>query len=367
MTELGPAPFTITEQDLLGKYEEKLLQVIDELDGDVEHERIAQVATAMRNLLYWQAKQYLVPRYDSNNRTIEFAEATDTSGKVRFSSIYNIYAADGVKFVGAVASRAPNAKALPDDDESEQDIEMAKNVDGALRYLRRQWDVNRLQKELAYQSWNTGPTYALTSYVADGHKNGWTEEPVIDVEETDIGMGETVPTPQVKGTRRFPRGSVELSLWNVLYVTHPFKAKKLSDCPWLRLEYMEHKALLKSLYPSLTDEKFDRHDRGGASQLDSLEAQEREASPTSQTPANWSKNKWRYARYWIRPAYYSLIKGEIGGFEDENGDTETRRICECLEEQYPDGIRVVAVNGKLVEIIHERLDDVWSVFKTGRG
>ena len=369
MTPLADAPFTITEAELLDDHEKELLRVVNELEDEVETERITQVAYALRNLMYWKGKQYVVPHYDSDNRTVDFVEASDSSDgtKIRFCSVYNIYEADGTKFVGAVSTRAPNARALPEDPESEQDVQMSKNVDGAARYLRREWDVNHLQKELAYHAWNTGPCFAHTSYVADGHKNGWTEEPTIELQNVDIGMGDSMPVPNVTGSKRYPKGSVELKLYSILYVTIPYRTKKLIDASWLGCKYLEHKSILKSLYEQLADEKYQRHGGiGSAGRLDELEAQEREANPSGHTSVGWNNDRWLYARYWIRPTLYPLIKGSLRR-ECEDGRIESRKLCRILEEQFPEGLKVTLVNDRVVEIEHERLDDVWAVCKTGKG
>lgn len=364
MTELGPAPFTVTIEDLLGKHSNSIKQMIDdELESDVETERITQVAMALRNSMYWQGKQYVIPRYDEGSRTIEFVQATEKSGKVKFSSVYNIFKSDGVKFIGAVSPRAPNVKALPDDDESEDNKTAADQVDGVVRSLRRKWDVNRRQKEMAYHAWVTGPIFGLTAYVSDGHKYGWTEEPNIEVDQIDTPLG-PIDVPVERGTKRYPKGDVEISLANVLYVTIPYKAKQLSEAEWLRYEYMEHKARLKGLYGNKIDEEFERNNEGGsAAQQSALRAQHQEISASGQTN-EWKETNWRYARYWLRPAMYSLLKGEVKESEDSE---EKRKLSEVLEDQYPDGLKIVMVNGKIVDLTHERMDDVWSICKTGMG
>src|SRR3982751_1975365 len=334
-----------------------------ELDQDVETERLTQVAIAIRNIMYWQSKQYVVPRYDSNNRTIEFVQAQDKAGKARFSAVYNIYEADGAKFIGAVGQRAPNVKALPDDNESEQDIAAANDVDGALRILRRKWDTDQRQGELTYNGWNTGPTFGLTTYVADGHKYGWTEEPKIELQQVDVGMGEMMPVPVPNGVQRYPNGDIELTLASVLYVTIPYKAKVLADAPWLRYEYMEHKSLLKGLYgDKIKDEKTERFSGTTAEQESTIRAQHQASSPSGQTSTEWSKNRWHYARDWIRPSLYSMITGDV---PSESG--ETHKLSDALEEQFPDGLKIAFVNGRIVDVVHERMDDVWSVCKTGKG
>lgn len=362
MTELGPAPITLTLEDLLDKHSKAIQRMIaDELEGDIETERLTQVAVALRNSMYWQGKQYVIPKYDSKARTIEFVQAAAGEGKVKFNAVYNIFRSDGRKFVGAVSPRAPNVKALPDDDESQQDLVAANNVDGALRVLRRKWNTNRQQKEIAYHAWVTGPIFGLTTYTADGHKYGWTEEPVIEVETDDFG----VARPVVRGTKKYPKGEVEINLASVLYVTIPFKAKNLGEAEWLRYEYMEHKARLKGLYGTkLDDEEFDRiHEGTSQAQEAALRAQHQEVSPASYDDRAWKDTYWHYARYWLRPAMYALLKGDVRS----DDDSESRKLSEILEEQYPDGLKVVTVNGKIVDITNERLDDVWAVCKTGIG
>jgi hypothetical protein len=366
LTELAPAPFTVTLEDLIEKHGKSITQMItDDLDGDVETERLTQVAMALRNSMYWQGKQYVVWNCDPGTGVIEVKQASDKSGKVKFSSVYNIFKSDGVKFIGAVSPRAPNVKALPDDDESQEDITAADKVDGIVRTLRRKWDVNRCQKEMAYHAWVTGPIFGLQTYVADGHKYGWTEEPVIELEDVDDGFGGMMQVPVQKGTKRYPKGDVELSLANVLYVTIPYKAKKLSEAEWLRYEYMEHKARLKGLYgKKLEEDEFGRsHEGSSESQTTALRAQHQEVSPSGHTN-EWRDTYWRYVRYWLRPTMYSLLKGDV---KSGLADDEARKLSEVLEEQYPDGIKVVMVNGRIVDITHERMDDVWAVCKTGMG
>jgi hypothetical protein len=363
VTELGPAPFTLSLEDLLKKHAKAIARMIDdELDGDIETERLTQVAQALRNSMYWQGKQYVVPKFDSDSRTIEFVQASDNGGKVKFNSVYNLFKSDGRKFVGAVSPRAPNVKALPDDDESQDNLSTANNVDGAVRVLRRKWNTNRLQKEIAYHAWVTGPVFGLFSYTADGHRYGWTEEPQIEVETDETG----VDVPTIKGTTRYPKGEVEAHLYSVLYVTIPYKARTLQEAPYLRLEYMEHKAILKGLYgKKLEDKDFDRiyTEEGSISQEATMRAQHQEVSPSGYDSTQWKDSQWNFSRYWIRPSLFALIKGDVRG---EDGE-EARKLGELMEEQYPDGIKVVRINGKIVDIVNERLDDVWAACKTGMG
>lgn len=365
MTELGPAGITVTVEDLRDRYSKEITRMIsDELESDVDTERLTQVAMALRNTLYWGGKQYVVPRYDGGTGAVEFIPVPDNGNKVKFSACYNIYKSDGIKFIGAVSPRAPNVKALPDDDESQDDISAADKIDGLIRMLRRKWETNRRQKELAHEAWVTGPVFAYQAYVADGHKYGWTEEPEMGVEQVEGPDGGMVEVPQMQGTKRYPNGDVELALYNVLYVTVPPKAEKIQQCEWLRCEFLEHKARLKALYGDALKDyeqfEYDNSSSGSASSERALEAQQTALSFSGENH-EWRKSYWRWTRYWIRPNMYVLLKGSVRA---DDGET-SRKLADILTEQFPDGLRIAVVNGKIVEVSEERMDEVWTACRTG--
>lgn len=371
MTPISNAPVSVTEKDLLTRYAPNLTRMVQkDLEHDMESERLTQVLTGLTNIQYWQGKQYIVPKLDKSNGTItiESAKGKDDS----FSTVTNVFAADGSTFIGAVSSRAPNAKALPESEGDDEDEKKASEAQAHLLDLRRKWKVNRKQKDLGYNAWVTGPTFGYTPYVADGHKYGFTEEPVVEVEEVVNEFGESIPTPRVVDMKRYANGDVECHLANILYVTVPYKAKELADAEYLCYEYLENKSVLRSLYKKqLKDEKQDASiDGTGGSRETTFQAQEQAVTPSGQAQDDWRKNKWRYSRWWIRPCLYGLISGGLSTSEDaplEDEDGEAVSLSDVLLEQFPDGLKLTFVNTKLVAVAHERMDDVWAVCKVGRG
>jgi hypothetical protein len=371
VTPISPAPTAISEQDLLEKYGEKLASMIRTgLEQDMEAERLTQVMMALSFIEMRRGNQYTAPKLDKTTGDITLESARDNEGRDMFTSVYNIFGSDGDKFIGAVSSRAPNATVVPEDDEDDESVQRAKEAGAHLRDLRVKLRVDDKMGELGENAWVTGPSFGLTTYVSDAHKYGSTEEPVIEQVDVPVGpFGETMPTPQVVGTKRYPKGDVELNIYNILYVTIPYKAKYLCDADYLCLEYLESKAVLKSLFGKKLRDKFGRYiyeDTQSGTKDSTFEAQERAYTPSGSARDDWKKNNWRYSRWWIRPALYSMIEGSISfGGDDENAQSVS--LAEQLYEQFPDGLKITLVNGRVVDVAHERIDEVWSVCKVAKG
>jgi hypothetical protein len=335
----------------------------EELESEVETERLRQVYLALRNILYWQGNQYVVPKFNAANGTFDVTPVEETGDKQIFRSVFNIYEADGLGFIGAVAPRAPNPMAVPDSREDEEQEQAARSADGLLRYFWNKWDANSKQKTLAYHGWTTGPSFGYTYHNADGHKYGFTTQPVIDIAQGEIGP-EGIQVPNVSEFKDYPNGDVELEIVNSLYVTVPFAAKELSEVPWLCFEKLQHKAVLLDLYGEELEKILERETEGSsAAKRTAIQAQTAVVSPSARAESEWKQSQWRHARYWIRPSLYVLLKAEV---ESSDG-FGVKRLRDVLKDQFPDGLMIALVNGQVVAVRHEKLDDHWSVCKTGKG
>jgi hypothetical protein len=352
MTPLAEAP-VLTKEQLLELLSEPLTQVIrDELDRPNEAARLAQVAIAERNYLYWQGKQYLTPKYDTEARTIGYVSALEGPNRNRrkFASCYNIIYGDGIKFVAIVGQRRPNQKCVPDIPDDEEQNRKAKDADAAKTHLHRTWEIRRRMKEIAFHLWTTGPVFFYTHYVADGHKYGWTQEPVMDVAQQELPEGGTRGVPNITGVEQYPKGAVELDILSIFHVSVPFGKKSLGDCDWLNYQAREPKHRIKAIHPDLPDE-ISEGAEDTPTERDAAEAIDKTASPTG-TQEEQADRKWLYELRWIRPKVYEAL-------EKEHRD--------LLYERFPNGLKVIRVQGKVIDLVPEKLDDYWTVCKTGTG
>jgi hypothetical protein len=352
--EIAPAEqYVVTEQDLVQKHGDELTRVLGELDAEIEADRIRQIYTALRNILYWQGNQYVVPKFNAADGTFDVVGVAESKDKQMFRSVYNVFEADGLGFIGAVAPRAPNPIAKPDNPEAEDQEQMARAANGLLRYYWQLWDANAKQKTLAYHGWTTGPSFGYTYYNSDKHKYGATRQPKIELMPAEVGVAD-VPVPTVNGFEEHPNGEVELKILNLLYVTMPYGTSELGDAPWLDYECLDMPAILLDLYgEELEKEVQDNADGDSAAKQAALQAQQATYSPSAKGESSWKQHQWRHSRRWVRPVIYSLIKDKA--------------LRNALREQFADGLMIARVNGKVVRVRHERMDDYWAVCKTGKG
>lgn len=386
MRPLGPAGDVLSQEDLIKTLGDPLNSVVKEdLDRPVETSRLIRVAQAERQYLYWQGKQYLTPKLDPASGVIGYKSAIDpakTQGKRVFASVYNIIYGDGIKFVSVVGQRRPNQRCVPDVPDNEEQAKQAMRASAAVRYLHRQWGMVNRVKEMAFHLWVTGPVFLNTHFVSDGNKYGWDTEPVIDTvaqetpggfrcqacgqvalgpfcESCGIGLRpedyvppQPVMVPTVVGTEQYPRGQVELDILSLLHVSTPFEARGIQDCDWLSYLTLRSKYKIMSAF----GEKFDVDKVDGASGEDSSErestnAQERVTNPDGALRSR-DKNQWIVDLRWIRPEVYYALPDEYKA---------------VAAKHFPDGLKLTRINGVVVQIDREKMDDYWSVCKTGTG
>lgn len=409
MEAISPAPEQLDKATLLAKLSAPLKNVVKEdVDGDVEAERILQVAIALRNSLYWQGKQYLKLDTRSDGSLGYTPIGTPLPGEndsqTTFNYVFNIMRSDGKKYTAVIGQRAPHVKAVAEDPENEENNQQAREADAVFRHLKNQWAADRRQKEIARHLWRTGPVFAYTPYVSDGDKYGYTEQPKIEVVDAKAGPdhyecsncgaqtpaedpnapppvcqqcqqplspesfreAETIQQPKQVGTEQFPNGAVELHLATILDVTIPAHAKSIQECEYFAYEYDEHVAKLIKLYatpaPDASPEeqarcaklrdtlRSDSVQDGGSSPAKSLASDAKEILQSNIATRRMRKNTARFSRYWLRPFMYELVR-----------ESDVRKL---LQENYKTGLKVSMVGGEVVDLEDEKMDDVWSVFKT---
>lgn len=334
--------------------------VTDHVQLDVDREKVYQYAEARKAELYYRGQQYLYPvirngsiaDWQSPTGSLE-SPRTPGDQDPQYDYVLNIIRGDGNKFIAVLGQRGPNVKAeaaLPDDEEC---VTLVTKADTAAAYLRSRWDCEAVQRHLSLSLWKNGTTFAYTPFVADADKYGIHEEPEIELVEQDNGDGTTSFVPNITQVHSYPKGCVELHLATIFEVTVPFYSKTLKDAPWLWYEYEEHKGKLLRAFPQLRakmgkDSEF-AGDETGTSSAGRL-TRDTASSPTGAYIAP-RRNRWLFQRFWLRPAMYELLSNDA--------------VRKQLATEFPDGVRVTMVQGEIVDLAHEVLDDVWAMCKPG--
>ncbi len=374
----------MTEQEILKEIGEPLKNAIwKDLEMPAEANRQAQIQIARRNQLYFEGKQYLVPVMAGDGRSWDWKPVTaesNTGEKKQFASTYNIIQADGLKFMSVVGQRAPNMKAVAENHMEQGQVLNAKRNNIAIRHLHRQWKAKGRIKDIAFYLWTVGPVFLHTQYVVDGHRYGTIDVPEIEDREIimrpsgmrcddcgTIAEGLQCPTcgapmsmaswepdwrmnvPVQVGTKQVPRGDIDLKIYTCMEVGVPFGATSLEECDWLSLDLMESPHRLKAMYG---DEAMTDADGGVSAAIrDAQDAKDQIESPAGVMLADGA-GRVLHSKKWIRPSVYHTLSS---------------RQAKMLTENYPDGLRITMVGGKVISLSPQRMDDYWSVIKTGTG
>jgi hypothetical protein len=156
---------------------------------------------------------------------------------------------------------------------------------------------------------------------------------------------------QTVGEERYPKGAVELDLYSSFYVQVPFGACDMEDVDHLSFQEMKAPYLLKAVYGDMPDETL-QADEESVTAVEADEAISEVNSPDRDPGDRSRKQKVKHEiRHWKPEVYHAF-------------GLQTR---DMLLQQFPDGLRMNRVNGRIVEMAPEKLTEYWSVCKTGTG
>jgi hypothetical protein len=393
VTPIAGAPEALSKEQLIAMAQGPLTKLFqDVLDRQIEVDRFYQVAIALRNELFWRGKQHIALSFSeldgsvSWDSTIPDTEADSNQQVLRYH--FNITRSDGQKFVAVVGTRAPHAQVDPAVPEDAIMLRKARRASAAVRHLSRKWEADRKQKDIARTMWKTGPAFLLTRYVVDGDKYGYTEEPILGSEEVTVSEAgyvcpmclskqpepvcgdcqnqlsefnfqdaQTATVPKMMGTERYPKGGVECSVHNILEVVIQGGTKSLEESDYLRFERSHSRASIFSLYRKELGEDWLRADT--ADSLQSTEtgasaaerARKQLTSPDAQYRGEPAGTSCRVIEDWLKSSYFLYLQDEP--------------LREALTKQFPEGLHVVRVGDKIVDMLPGRACEEWAVAKTG--
>lgn len=368
MQELGPATEAMSVQDIIQTWGEsggaldRMISSTREPNHDFE--RLIQINRAKYNWHFVRGNQFIAPDFVPTvwGEIVDYVSVDsppsydETGADVKFCYPLNVLGGDLYKFMAVMGQSAPRVKAVPDDAEDAENVEQSKSADVNLTDLWVKWKADQLQRVLAFHQYTTGPVFGHTPWVVDKLKYGSTMEPKVGMATEPDGS----PVPTQQGVEEYPNGDAELHLYNVLEVTVPFGAKKLDECGFLHLEYMESKWKLLQAFGGTPDEPgpLDKYrtteppdDDMNSDAVAAAEARESVANPSLQGRPR-RPNQWRYRQIWFRPWFYQAI--------------EDVTLRQTMQRQFPNGCKLVKVGSLTMDIVDEQMDDVWGICKTGR-
>lgn len=384
------------QQDPLRQYAEELKTLIqDKVLTRSDFARQMQLVLALRNELFWRAKQFLKFKFVNNGMTVVpitgppgSTSATDARTNLEsqaLSYVFNITRSDGQKFVAIVGARAPYVNFEPKDSHDPESLRASRDAKAVGRYLAEMWNTQQHQKDLARTIFRSGPQFGHVCWVTDGEKHGFetvtdtavvdhTSSATLDCQEcglsvdhpaddapatpcvgcssplTTVSPSITYQKLQAVNPRQVPKGMPELHPYTIFEVTTPMGRREIEKCEWLRCETLEISGKIRRLYGALVEDIKDEVPTGETIPSQQTAADAFDIISNDDTLATQRTDRWWWARTWLTPDMYSYA---------------SQGLQKVLTEQYQDGVRLVYVNGNYVEGVAEKLADVWIVCKTG--
>lgn len=363
MTELGPVEKPLTNEEILAKWGDKdgPLEELTKACKDTSHEfeRLIQIRKAWYNWLMVRGNQFLAPGFTSNWNgdeivdyiNVDSSQGPDENGsQVSFAYPINVVGGDCYKFVAVMGQSAPRVKAVADDQQSSDELQVASQADAVLRDAWMKLKLDSLWRTMAFHQYTTGPTFVHTPWVTDKIKYGQSFEPKIEIQDSPDG-----PVPVETGKIPYDNGDVEVFIRTVLDVSVAYGPRDLRECGWLIDEQMVNKFKLLSDWP----EKLSKYRTSdppdsdtGASLNSAAQAKDSVGNPSGIGRPR-KDNEWRRRFIFTRPWMFEAI---------------TDSACrETLKKQFPNGLYLAKVGDVNVALDDRSMDDEWAICKTGRG
>ncbi len=398
MTVIGETEAPPTPEELLAQLKGPLKKVVeDEINSEVDPEKIQVYWNCRRNWLLWRGIQYFAPVLNQQTGYTDFQAIGGGSGEYdgsNYDYVQNIFRGFGRKFIAVLGQRSPNVKAIPDDPDDEKSIRATRAADTCNGILNAWWGVDQRNSEVTEKLWIFGPAFIYTPWNADGVMYGFRTEPKLEPVPTPMGdahyhcqqcgadspqptpqglcpqcgapMGDeskvepqTVDVPKPQGVEKYANGRVECHVVDALRVTTPFYTRSLEACPWLKYEFEENKSVLLMAYPILRKKQVADADGSGDGANGTTGRLSRDAtiSPLG-TPLRRTPNRWTYTRIWLQPWMYEAV-GRM--------DEEENEFRQLLKDNFPTGVRITKVEDEIVELKEEKLDELWAVVQPETG
>lgn len=396
MEPIAPAAPAPSKEELIFALSEHITRVIQqEMVDESDIDRIWLLRKFHKNYLYLRDLAYFAPALYQG-----LVDATGIDGSIlpdpswQGNGVYdytqNIYKGYCRKLMAVLGTRIPNAVAVPNDPSDEADIKAARAANNAALYIRDHSELQVLILWLVFGLFNFGTCFWTVEWVVDGDENGYREVSQVGTEDMPVGGGfpcascgattdanqdgSTPPNCQQCGAQidpatpyqqasnltvpsdlppqMVPKGSLEIDLTDGTEVSVPLDAdgrKGTDGCLWIRREKEFHKARLLHKYGDALREAIKGGDENAFNeQTASLQYGESirsaMASPIGVVRPR-RENRWTVITEDWSPPMYEMVE-----------DKTARGL---LQENYPKGIRITAVKGRVIDLEERDIHAHW--------
>jgi hypothetical protein len=406
MQILGNADPAMTTEQIIEQVGEDIVRVIrEEADDNDSQDRFWILRLIHRSYLYFRDLQNYSPQlYQSlldETGVSGGGGQTDEVGSGLYDYSLNICRGYCRKLEAVLGNRMPNVIAVPNNPDDEECIRAAESANNAALYIREKCGLQSLSLYLVFGHFNFGTMFWHLDMIEDGDRFGWTTIPQSETKMTPLGnaafscpqcaatipaegdnpvpppvcpqcadngvqvpismqnfqppqmVPQEVPLPPIQQAKK----GLEITLHGADEVSVPLDARSTEDrenCLWLRWTREQHKAHLlgnpkwgKKLLDN--DSSDITEDTAGDQYAESIRSAM--ASPIglvrSKRASRWSETN----TFWS-PEMYNLIPNSS---TDQAGMTKRQ----MLVENFPEGLQITSVRGKVVDLQNKRWQDYW--------
>lgn len=391
METLGPAQAAPTTEQLIQICGKQIMNVMAQESSDEnDPDRVWILRNIHRNYLYQRNLQNFAPSVYAS--VADFTGATpivgDDVGTGMYDYSQNLYAGFCRKLEAVLGTRMPNAIAVPNNADDEDAIRATRSANTAALYIREKCDLQMLSLYLVFGLFNFGTNFWHIDWVVDEEKYGTKviqvpgepqQQPLGDGGfacpncmgmqsadtpdnppaacpdcQTPMGPEHFKPptmasVPQMM-TKSVPKGGLEITRHDGSEISVPLDSTCTETCDWLRWERESSKARLLKKWG---DAARDGNDNTGPEEQ-TVSSQYGEsirsamASPIGIVRAKRA-NRWTECDTWWVPAMYELV--------------DEKPIRQMLQQNFPKGLRITSVRGRIVNLTEEKLSERWKEIK----
>lgn len=401
MQELGNAQAAPTEQELITLVGKDVMKIMtEETSESSDPDRVYLYREILRNWLYYSDLQNYAPSVYSGitDFTGTTGGQTTTLGDDQAGPYYdysqNIYRGYARKIEAVLGNRMPNVVAEPDNASDPSSVKSVEAANNAALYIRQNCGLQMKNLDLVFRLFNYGTSFFHIDWVVDGEKYGYRQQEEVteaqgalgnasftcpgcakpypadeenpqapgkcedcgaDVTENNYQPPQSVNVPQTKITQ-VPKGGLEINLHDGSEIVVPLESTCIEDCLWLDWTCEGHKGKLLKEYeptdgspnPLRAKDDGTTNDDETAASIYGQSVRAAMASPIGLVRPK-KPNQWTVRNTWWTPAMYFLI--------------DNKEVRQALNQNFPAGLRITSVRGKIVKLREEKLSDHWQECK----
>lgn len=399
MEPLAPAAPAPSVQELIDQLGPNILSVMaDENSDTADPDRVYILRVIYRNYLYFRDLEYFAPSFyagflDATN--VVAGGSLDENANGSYDYTQNIFRGYCRKLEAVLGNRMPNVIAMPNSANDPDAIAAVESANHAAMYVRQKCSMQMQSLYLVFGLFNFGTMFWHVDWVIDEEKYGTKQIQTMTTSQQTLGNGSfncpqcatghdaedgeapqppaqcqgcgapmdqssfqppatvNVPQPNIESV---PKGGLEISLHNGSEVSVPLDASCIDTCMWLDYSRESHKGKLLRKWEQpdgsnpLRDPKV--NDTPGSEDTSASQYAENVRSAMG-SPIGMVRpkraNYWTESDTWWTSDMYQMI------------DDRAKR--QVLQQNFPKGLRISRVRGKIVDLKEEKLSEHWQECK----